>query len=219
MRYGLVAFDVNETLLDVAALGPGFRRLLGDEVTIGEWFARMLHRSLVANQLGRYQPFGELGVESLLWLAARRGVDLTTREAAEVVEGMTDLPAHPDVPSGLADLAAGGVRMVALTNGSAEVAARQLDSAGLSPFFEQVLSVEAVRRFKPAPEAYAYAAATGGVDIGRMVMVAAHDWDVAGAQVAGAVGCFVRRQPWGLAQMSPALSVGDIGGLVAALEV
>lgn len=219
MNHDLVVFDVNETLLDVSALGPALSRVAGPGIGVGEWFARMLHRSLLANELGRHQPFGDLGVEALLWLAAREEIPLTPDEAAAVVEGMAGLPAHPDVVPGLEALAAAGTRMVALTNGSGEVAEAQVAATGLAPYFERVLSVEAVRRFKPAPEAYAYAADTCGVDIGRMVMVAAHDWDIAGAQVAGAVGCFVRRQPWGLAQMSPNLSVDDIGGLAAALEV
>lgn len=219
MNHDLVAFDVNETLLDVSALRPAFRRVVGPGIGVGEWFARMLHRSLLANELGRYQSFGDLGVEALLWLAAREEVRLTAEEAASVVDGLAGLPAHPDVMPGLEALSAAGTRMIALTNGSAEMAEAQIASAGLDTYFERVLSVEAVRRFKPAPEAYAYAADTCGVDIGRMVMVAAHDWDVAGAQVAGAVGCFVRRQPWGLAQMSPNLSVDDMGGLAAALEV
>lgn len=219
MNHDLVVCDVNETLLDVSALRPAFSRVVGPGIGVGEWFARMLHRSLLANELGRYQPFGELGVEALLWLADREEVRLTAEEATSVVDGLAGLPAHPDVIPGLEALSDAGARMIALTNGSAEVAEAQVAAAGLDTYFESVLSVEAVRRFKPAPEAYAYAADTCGVDIGRMVMVAAHDWDVAGAQVAGAVGCFVRRQPWGLAQMSPNLSVDDMGGLAAALEV
>ncbi len=219
MKYGLVAFDVNETLLDVSALAPAFQQAVGPDVSIGEWFARMLHRSLVANHLGRYQPFGELGAESLMWLAARKDIDLAPQVAADLVEGMARLPAHPDAAPGLEALAAEGARMIALTNSATEIARSQLEGAGLDGYFERILSVDGVRRFKPHPDVYLDAATTCGVDIGRMVMVAAHDWDVAGAQVAGAVGCFVRRQPWGLAQMSPNLSVDDIGGLAEALEV
>lgn len=38
----IIAFDVNETLLDLAALGPLFARIFGDPTVRREWFAQML---------------------------------------------------------------------------------------------------------------------------------------------------------------------------------
>lgn len=217
MNTDLVVFDVNETLLDVAALRPAFEEAVGDAVSLSEWFARMLHRSLVANHIGRYQPFGELGVEALVWLAERSGVALDADSARRVVAGMRHLPPHPDVVAGLGGLAAAGHRLVTLTNGSGDAVEEQMRTSGLDRFFERRLSVDAVGRFKPSPEVYLHAAATCGVEIDRMVMVAAHDWDVAGAQSVGAVGCFVGRQPWGISGVTPTISVDDVEGIAPAL--
>ncbi|MGH8912377.1 MAG: haloacid dehalogenase type II, partial [Acidimicrobiia bacterium] len=61
MRPGIIVFDVNETLLDLAALRPRFEAALGTIEPMGEWFARMLHGSLVANHTLRYRPFGQIG--------------------------------------------------------------------------------------------------------------------------------------------------------------
>lgn len=216
MRYDVVAFDVNETLLDVSSMAPSFARALGTSVTVGEWFARLLHRSLLVGHIGQYRSFGDLAVEALLWLAAREGVDLEREEAVSLVSEMTELPPHPDVVAGLEAMA--GTRMVALTNGSREAVQRQVAHAGLDRYLERALSVEAVGRFKPDASVYRYAAEVCAVDIGRMLLVAAHDWDVAGAQAAGAGGCFVHRQPWGLEETTPDLEIDDIGGLAAALE-
>lgn len=218
MKHELVAFDVNETLLDVSALAPVLADAVGSEVTLGEWFARLLHRSLLANQLDQHSSFGELGVEALVWLAARANVKLDREHAGAVVATMAELPPHPDVLDGVKTAAATGVRMIALTNGSQTVAEQQVANAGLDRFFERVLSVDSVGRFKPAPEVYRHAAEVCAVDIGAMVLVAAHDWDVVGAQEAGAVGCFVHRQPWGLSGADPDLEIDDLGGLAAALE-
>jgi 2-haloacid dehalogenase len=55
------------------------------------------------------------------------------------------------------------------------------------------LSVEAVRRFKPAAETYRMAAKELGVDIGDIRLVAAHDWDIAGALRAGCAAAFIAR--------------------------
>lgn len=217
MRPALIAFDVNETLLDVGALGPVFEEAVGPDITAGEWFARLLHRSVVANHLGRYQTFGEIGAEVLEWMAVRAGIGLAPGVADGVAAGMRSLPPHPDVVEGLERLAAAGHRLVALTNGARETVAAQVTNAGLAQFFERTMSVDSVQRFKPAPEVYLYAAAVCGVEIDEMLLVAAHDWDVAGAQSVGAKGCFVTRQPWGMSSVVPTMTVATITDLAAAL--
>jgi 2-haloacid dehalogenase len=49
-------------------------------------------------------------------------------------------------------LRAAGLRLAALTNSTEQVARAQLQHAGLIDAFELVLSADAVRRLKPAPE-------------------------------------------------------------------
>jgi 2-haloacid dehalogenase len=68
-----------------------------------------------------------------------------------------------------------------------------LERAGLDGYVEQVVSVEAVRRWKPAPEPYQHAAAACGVAPGRMALVAAHAWDIHGARRAGLLTSWVSR--------------------------
>jgi 2-haloacid dehalogenase len=58
---------------------------------------------------------------------------------------------------------------------------------------ERVLSADAVRRYKPAREAYRYAARELEVEPGELRLVAAHAWDVAGALGAGCKAAFVAR--------------------------
>jgi 2-haloacid dehalogenase len=53
--------------------------------------------------------------------------------------------------------------------------------------------VDAVKRFKPAPEPYRHVANEMGVGVGDLRMVAAHAWDIVGALQAGCVAAFVAR--------------------------
>jgi 2-haloacid dehalogenase len=70
---------------------------------------------------------------------------------------------------------------------------QQLTNAGLTAFFERSFSVDAVRRFKPAAEAYQLVADSLGLPIDRLRLVAAHAWDIVGALRAGCVAAFVAR--------------------------
>jgi 2-haloacid dehalogenase len=215
----LIAFDVNETLLSLAPLKGRFDEVFGEGAPIGEWFARLLHGSLVANHTDSYRPFGEIGVEALLTVAAKRGLKLRGEQAEEVIALMTSLPPHPDVYNALERLFDAEFTMVALTNGSTKAANAQIENAGLHPFIRRVISVEEVSRFKPDPAPYHHAAKVMAVDIGTMLLVAAHDWDCAGAEHAGATSAFVKRPGvvWSLPSEPPPLVVDDIAGLAEAL--
>ena len=43
----ILAFDVNETLLDLSALDPLFERAFGDAALRAQWFAQMLQLAFV----------------------------------------------------------------------------------------------------------------------------------------------------------------------------
>ena len=214
-----LVFDVNETLLDLEALGPGFTSVFGSTEPMAEWFARMLHGSLVANATNRYRPFGLIGTEALVTLAQRRGVDLDPDRAVAIVAEMRRLPPHPEVPEALARLRAGGFRLVTLTNSSPDTAAAQLDHAGIAHFFERALSVDAIRQFKPAPAVYLHTTAVLGVDVDQALMIAAHDWDIIGARSIGLPGAYVARPGvvWGMPDDPPDLVVSDLRHLADAL--
>jgi 2-haloacid dehalogenase len=212
-------FDVNETLLDLAALDPVFARVFGDAAVRPLWFGQMLQLALTATVTGEYRTFGEHAIAALEMLGARRGVAIGDDERAAVRAGMTSLPAHADVRPALERLRAAGLRLATLTNSTLEVAEAQLGFAGLRDLFELSLSADEVRRLKPAPEPYRHAASQLGVDVGDVLLVAAHAWDVAGAMAAGARAAFVARpgmvvDPSG---RSPEYVVGDLGELASRL--
>lgn len=212
MRPVVVVFDVNETLLDMSPLRIDFEDVFGTSEPLGEWFARMLHGSLVANQLDDYRAFGVIGVEALLLVAERHGVDLDEATATEVVTRLAILPAHLDVIPALEQLLDAGFRTAALTNSSTKAANVQIENAGLHTFIQRVISVEEVGRFKPDPVTYQHAATVMDVEIGRSMLIAAHDWDVAGALHAGAQAAFIKRpgSTWSLPTPMPEIVADDL---------
>lgn len=189
----VLAFDVNETLLDLSALDPLFERAFGDAALRPLWFAQMLQLSFVGAITGQYVDFTTAQHGALSMLAARTGRDVDASTADEIVDAMKRLPPYPEVADALARLGDSGLGMAALTNSVNEVAEAQLANAGLRDCFEQVLSADEVRRLKPSPEPYRMAAERFGVDVGEVRLVAAHGWDVSGALAAGCEAAFVAR--------------------------
>ena len=186
-------FDVNETLLDLAAMDPHFERVFGDARIRPVWFGQMIQSALVATVTGEYRQFGEHAMAALDMVAEASGVELSDGDRAAIGGQMRRLPAHPEVPAALRRLRGEGFRMAALTNSTLEVARAQLEHAGLIGLFDEVLSADTVRRLKPAPEPYRMAGERFGVGVGELRLVAAHGWDVAGARHAGCAAAFVAR--------------------------
>jgi 2-haloacid dehalogenase len=187
----MCVFDVNETLLDLAALDPHFERVFGDAGMRRAWFGQLLESALTATVTGAYADFATIGRAALQMTAERAGIELRRDDQTAIAEQLQQLPPHAEVPGGLERLRRAGFRLAALTNSTERVARAQLEHAGLITLFEQVLSADTVRRLKPAPEPYRMAAERLGV--GEVRLIAAHSWDVAGAQRAGCATAFIAR--------------------------
>jgi 2-haloacid dehalogenase len=188
-----LVFDVNETLLDLTALDACFEELLGAESARRAWFDAALQAAFVTTVTGRYVGFADIGAACLESLGHRLGRRIGTAERERLERAMAHLPPHPDVAPALAALRERGFRIAALTNNPLALVRHQLRNAGIAPLFDAVLSADEVRRLKPAPEAYRHAAERLGTGLGDLMLVAAHGWDCAGAQAAGARAAFVGR--------------------------
>ncbi|RPJ18349.1 MAG: haloacid dehalogenase type II [Chloroflexi bacterium] len=213
----LIVFDVNETLLDLSALDQEFEGVFGNSSSRGDWFAQVLQNSLVATITGKYDDFGTIAGAALDMTAQRHKVELLQETRNAILRGIRSLPAHPDVKTGLNRLKDAGFRLFTLTNSPPQVVQAQLKNSGLFEYFERSLSVDAIKRFKPDTEVYKMTATELGVPIEQVRLVAAHDWDVAGALIAGCAAAFVARAG---KVLNPLMPVPDIVGkdLIAVAE-
>jgi 2-haloacid dehalogenase len=210
-----VAFDVNETLFTLDRLRPAFTDAGLDSNLVPVWFSQLLRDGFALAALGGYRPFTDVAVETL------RGLNTMVNDeaVASVVAAMRELDPHPDVEPALRALHDAGIPAVTLTNGSAEVVQALLERAGLSGYLTANLSVDAVRRWKPAPEPYRYAATELAVNPGALVLVAAHPWDCAGATAVGLRAAWVNRsgQHWPAIFPEAEFSAPDLAALVNTL--
>jgi 2-haloacid dehalogenase len=213
----VIAFDVNETLLDLSALDSHFEQLLGSAALRAQWFAQMLQLSFVGGLTGSYVDFTTAQRAALRMLAARQGATLSDGAIATMVDRMRSLPPHPEVAGALARLRAHDVTIIALTNSTADVAEDQLRNAGIRDLFDAAMSADSVRALKPAPAPYHAVADAYGVEIGGVRLVAAHAWDVSGALAAGARAAFVARPGMVLSPLGPQPDIvgADIAEVVA----
>jgi 2-haloacid dehalogenase len=195
-RPSVILFDVNETLSDMAPMAGYFADVGAPDLLAKVWFASVLRDGFALTAAGGKETFGRLARGVLETVLAGATLNRPAAEAADrILSGFSDLSVHPDVPEGVRILREGGLRLVTLTNGSADIADRLLLKAGIRGAFEHLLSVEDADAWKPAPAAYAYAARVCSVAPEQMLMVAVHPWDLHGARQAGLRTAWIARQP------------------------
>jgi 2-haloacid dehalogenase len=214
LRPAVVAFDVNETLLDLAPVRATLVEVGQPAHLLDVVFARTLLTGFAAAATGGWCRFRDAFDSALAQTS-----DLGAADRGRVADSFGELSPHPDVEPALRRLASAGVRAITLTHGAPGVAEAGLERGGVQPLVEQSLSSEAIRAWKPARAVYLWAAGCCRVPPERLALVAAHGWDVHGAQRAGLTGAwFPRTERTYPAIHDPAhVTAGDLPGAVEAL--
>jgi 2-haloacid dehalogenase len=205
-------------------MDPHFERFFGDAAVRQEWFMQTLQLAMAASLANAYEDFGVQADTGLEITARHHKVSLLGEEKNLILGTLRKLRPYPDVPAGLRRLRDAGLRLATLTNSTVQTAEAQLAYAGLRDYFEQVMSADEVRLFKPAPEVYHLAARRLGVEPGQVRVVTAHDWDVTGALRAGCAAAFVARpgqvtNPFGPQPDVRGSDLGEVAERLLAVEL
>ena len=143
-------------------------------------------------------------------VATNNNIIISEEEARKVIlSGLRGLPAHPEVKEALTQLKQAGFTLVSLTNSSNEGVKKQFESAGLTEYFDERLSIEDVGKFKPFTDTYNWAANKLNVKPEECMLIAAHGWDVAGALWAGWRAAFVSRPGQQIFPLAPKTEIEE----------
>lgn len=188
-------FDAYGTLFDVASPARRLQSEIGPRW--GElaalWRQRQLEYSWLRSLMERYADFRVVTAEALDFALA--SLDMTPEPALR--QRLMDLymtpDAYPEVAETLSTLRDCGMATAILSNGSPDMLAAAIQSAGLSDLLDDCISVDAAGVFKPAPAAYALAGARFGVSPDRLLLASSNGWDIAGAAAFGFHTVWVNR--------------------------
>ena len=193
LKFEVAAFDVIGTLFSLDTLRPKLQAVGLPANSLELWFAELLRDAFALIATGQYRPFRDVAAAALTRLAGQEDA-LDASRVDQVLDGFAHLDPYPDAATGMQRLRDRDVRIVALTNGGADVTDSLLGRSGLGRFVECCISVDEVKSWKPATEVYLHCARKMGVVPDRLALVAAHDWDIHGARCAGLLTGYVSRR-------------------------
>jgi 2-haloacid dehalogenase len=192
LKIEAVAFDVIETLFSLEALRPRFRQAGLPEHALERWFAELLRDAFALEVSGVFKTFREIAREGLRRLNTATASGASPDKLENVIAGFAELDAHPDVRPALERLAQANIRLVTLTNGSADTT-QLLKRADAEHLIERTISIDDVRHWKPSSDVYRFCAKNLALEPAQIALVAAHGWDVLGAQRVGMMAAYVER--------------------------
>jgi 2-haloacid dehalogenase len=218
MQVKALLFDAYGTLFDVHSIVEAGRAITADPQALSMlWRTKQLEYTWLRTLMGRYEDFWAVTDAALAFACRRLGLAAGPAERARLMDAYLRLAAFPEVPGVLARLAP--LPCAILSNGAPRMLEAAVAHAGLGPHLRAVISVDAVRKFKPAPEVYALGSARLDVPREAIGFVSSNCWDVVGAKAYGFQVAWVNRAGAPLEELGirPDLEVSDLEGLGRAL--
>jgi 2-haloacid dehalogenase len=180
------------------------------------WRGKQLEYTWTLTLAGHYADFWTL-TERALDHALARVPSVPKALKPQLLEAYFQLDAFPDARAGLRALKQAGKKTGILSNGSPNMLKGAVDGAGIGGDLDAVLSVDALKMFKPRPEVYALVTAHYKCKPADVTFVSSNRWDVMAGVSVGFRGVWINRgkMPDEYLDFPPWRTLSDLSGLIA----
>ena len=196
----MFVFDAYGTLLDVdaaareAASEPGMEALKENWLLIAKgWRERQLRYSWLCSMMGEYDDFWELTTRALDATLEEYALASDDKVRARLLSLYSKLSAYEEVPEVLANLKAAGHKLAVLSNASPNMLVKAVEAAGISEWFDELLSVDVLKCYKPTPAVYQLVTERFECKPSEVTFFSSNNWDVSGAGAFGFRTIWVNR--------------------------
>ena len=186
MKPVAVVFDLYGTLLDYSALARSFDGgSVSSEIFVSSWRTKQIAYAMASTLMGTYADFDDLSGRAYAYAAALHGAPNAPADRERATAAWSSLPAFADVVLALDDLREHGIATAVLSNGTPRALTDSIAHARLAGRFAHVLSIDAVRKYKPHPDVYALVTAAFACTPSEILFVSSNGWDATGAAAFG----------------------------------
>jgi 2-haloacid dehalogenase len=212
----ICVFDAYGTLFDFRSAALACRDVLGDKTDNlnAIWRAKQLEYTWLRSLMGEYADFRQVTKEALDYSLKLCAIDAPG--IAERLMGLYEkLSAYPEVPEMLAVLKKRGIKTAILSNGTPDLLMSTVGAAKLGDQLDAVLSVEAVKIYKPHPAVYGLVENRFAIKPEATCFVSSNAWDAHGGAAFGFQSVWANRlkQPAEVIPGPLAATLDDLSGL------
>ena len=231
MKIKAVVFDAYGTLFDVYAIQALAEALYpgqGADIAV-RWrdkqieYTRLITQSDPHNASGSqyYRPFWELTRLSLEYTLDRLKLEHGSGQVEILMQQYAHLTPFPENLAVLQKIKSMGLTTAILSNGSEDMLASAVKSAGMAEVLDHVISVDPIRLFKTSPESYGLVQQSISVNKDEVLFVSSNAWDALGATWFGFTTHWVNRQslPFEALTPKPHFSGPDLNSVLRSLNL
>lgn len=185
-------FDAYGTLFDIHSVIEAGRAVTDDPMTLSlVWRQKQLEYTWLRALMNRYEDFWRVTEAALRFALRKLDLPATEAQTRALMNAYLSLACFPEVKGALQRIQ--GRPVAILSNGAPAMLEAAVTSSGLGGLIQHVISVDAVKTYKPAPAVYALGPKTLGVPASSLLFVSSNAWDVAGARAFGYQVCWCNR--------------------------
>jgi 2-haloacid dehalogenase len=146
------------------------------------WRTRQFEYQWLRALSRQYTDFWSATRSALEFAARSLNLNLSAAQRDQLMKGYLSLTTWPDVPPALAALRNSGRRLIVLSNATDQILRSSVRNAGLEGVFDELLSTDEIKSFKPDPRAYHLGIDKLRLPPAKILFVAFAGWDAAGAK-------------------------------------
>tara|TARA_R110001583_G_scaffold35585_1_gene118172 strand:- start:21329 stop:22003 length:675 start_codon:yes stop_codon:yes gene_type:complete len=218
-----IAFDVYGTLINTSGVFNSLEKMIGDKAkqVMDTWRNKQLEYSFRRGLMNKFIDFSVCTKDALEFSCQSFKVNLSDVQKTALLNEYKVLPAFADVKEGLQTLKKEGHKLYAFSNGSKTTVSNLLINAEIIDLFDGVVSVEAIKIFKPSPLVYEHFNKKTDSTKVTSWLISSNPFDVIGATSYGMRTAWLKRNsesifdPWGI---EPTTIINGLTELAEKLE-
>lgn len=209
-------FDVYGTLFDVTAVKDECEKLYpGYGETISQtWRAKQVEYFMLRQLMGNYATLSSITHQALKYALKENELKSNEQNEQHLLEAYLHLPLYAEVENVLTQLK--DQKLVVFSNGSHDMLDPLIENAGVENLFSEVLSIDEIQQFKPAPASYQYAVNKLDLENHEVLFMSSNGWDISGAKNFGFQTAWINRKnlPIEELELEPDYIFSDLNGLL-----
>ncbi|NMM47350.1 haloacid dehalogenase type II [Marinigracilibium pacificum] len=199
-----LAFDIYGTLIDTSSIKPIITELVG---SISEqfnilWRNKQLEYSFRRSAMRSYIPFSMITRQALIYTNSQLNTNLNQSGIDRLMNAYLELSVFDDVVQILKKLKSQNCELYAFSNGNKESLTSLFQKNNIQAYFDDLISVEEIKIFKPAPDVYKYLINKINGSPNKTHLISGNSFDIIGASNVGLKTIWIDRSknaqfdPW-----------------------
>lgn len=188
-----IIFDAYGTLFDVNSAAEKCKNKIGEkwEPFANYWRTTQLEYTWLRSLMGRHQDFWKVTEQSLDKSMKVFQIDTSMKD--ELLNLYKVLSTFPEVKETLKKLKEKNYKLSILSNGTPSLLKQLVSGNNLESIFDDVLSIEEVKIYKPHPNVYNIPIKKYQIEINQFAYLSSNTWDVSAAGNFGFNAVWVNR--------------------------